>query len=402
MATTPRYASAMRGVVVSSDVGSWSVHAGRVASRVARVAFCAGMCAGCAARGGARGDRAVGEAGACAVDIAGVGTVVDSPSEARRIERHGLPAHQLSGIVHWHGDRYLAIGDDGAAFLWELRIAIDDASGALDAAEVVGSLPLAEPPRDGEALAWIDGRTRLLLADEEDSTTIEYAIARAGDERPARASFVARRAANAVFAPASIRPNLGLESLGAFDGWVWSASEDARREDGPCATVAAGAIVRIDRRDPSGAPAGQWAYRTDPVSARAIRADLERSGVVEIVPLARDAALVLERAVGGLPLPVVRSRLYAIDVRGATDIGSVASLDGAGVEPLAKRLLWEDDAAGANYEGLAIGPRLADGRVPLVLVADDGGGAMGQRGMVRVLLWSSGRAAVQTDIGDGR
>ena len=393
------------GAVIFPSIRFLRSSARRVAAAVSAAA-CVAVVGGCAG-GAPRGDGAE----ARSVGASDFGTMVESPSRARTLGRNGHPAHQLSGLAWWHDDRYLAIGDDGAAFLWELRIAIDPATGALTEAEVVGGIPLEVAPRDGEALAWIaaptaaptdaptegptEGLARLLVADEEDSTMLEYAVAREREGAPATASFVGRRAASPLFAPAALRPNLGLESLGAIDGWTWSASEDARRDDGACATVDAGSFVRIERRDPSGAPAGQWAYRTDPVPARALSAELERSGVVDIVPIARDAALVLERAVGGVPFPVVRSRVYAIDTRGATDVSAIASLVDGGSLPLGKRLLWEDAAAGANFEGLAIGPRLEDGRVALVLVADDGGGAMGQRALVRVLLWDDAGACDQ-------
>jgi hypothetical protein len=66
---------------------------------------------------------------------------------------------------------------------------------------------------------------------------------------------------------------------------------------------------------------------------------------------------------------------------GASDVASVDSLATAeGVTPVRKRLLLDlGDLAGLsprlssldNFEGLAFGPRLADGSASLLLVSDD-------------------------------
>jgi hypothetical protein len=88
--------------------------------------------------------------------------------------------------------------------------------------------------------------------------------------------------------------------------------------------------------------------------------------------------LVLEREFGGAVIPDFRSRLYAVDVSGATDVSNVRMLAAGGFVPAAKTLLWQRGFPFSNFEGMALGPPLADGRRSLILVSDDGGGVGGQ------------------------
>ena len=75
-------------------------------------------------------------------------------------------------------------------------------------------------------------------------------------------------------------------------------------------------------------------------------------------------------------------RLFKITVTGATDVSSLDSLKGhTEVIPVTKTLLLDlSNVEGLspelapsldNFEGLAFGPRLPDGRASLILVSDD-------------------------------
>jgi hypothetical protein len=132
--------------------------------------------------------------------------------------------------------------------------------------------------------------------------------------------------------------------------------------------------VRIQRFDAVLAAAGQWAYRTDPISALTALTTAERSGVVDILPWTASTLLVLERELGGSFIPDFRSRLYGVDVAAASDVSALASLTGGGFTPLPKTLLWQGDFGTSNFEGMTFGPSLADGWTSLLLVSDNGGG----------------------------
>lgn len=275
-------------------------------------------------------------------------------------------AGELSGVAWIAGDEYLAIGDNGASMLWRLTVTVDPATGRIESASVAGALAAPGLAIDGEGVAFVPSRGSVLAVDEAVSAIREF---RLDDGAP-----VGTLPVPAIFGASNLRANLGLESLGAAGGEIWTANEEALASDGPVSTETLGTLVRIQRFSAALLPVGQWAYRTDPISGLTPLTALERSGVVEVLPLGGTRALVLEREFGGTFVPDFRSRIYFIDVAGADDISARASLAKGGFEPVGKLLLWEGDFALANFEGMTLGPMLDDGCRALLLVSDNGGG----------------------------
>ena len=78
----------------------------------------------------------------------------------------------------------------------------------------------------------------------------------------------------------------------------------------------------------------------------------------------------LEREFSVVIVPRFRCRIYETDFTSATEVLARASLkDGASAVAVGKRLLYE--ATGFSmYEGMCLGPRLADGSRILMLVSD--------------------------------
>lgn len=111
--------------------------------------------------------------------------------------------------------------------------------------------------------------------------------------------------------------------------------------------------------------------------------DSAKLGVSEILELAPDRFLVLERD----SKPGAESqakRLHEAHLSGATDVSAVASLPAdeppTGVTPMRKSLFLDllderwgipRDSVPAKIEGLAFGPRLADGRRVLIVCSDN-------------------------------
>jgi hypothetical protein len=187
---------------------------------------------------------------------------------------------------------------------------------------------------------------------------------------PATGEDVGSIGVPALFAAA--RTNRSLESLARdANGAFWTANEDALEPDGPVASFAAGAVVRLQRFDAGGAPNGQWAYATDPIPGAPLQSS-ETNGVVELLPLPSGELLVLERSFSSL---LFDARLYEVDFAGATDTSAFASLATDPFTPVAKSLRWSAQTLFSNFEGMALGPELAAGDFALYLVADDGGGA---------------------------
>lgn len=279
-------------------------------------------------------------------------------------------ASELSGIAWAGDDRFVAVGDGGTSNLWRLTVSIDATSGRILSAAVTGSTVVIGLGADVEGVAFLDAAGRVLAADEG-STAVRGFDPETGDPR-------GQLELPRCFVPSNVRGNFGLESLGSRDGRAWTANEEALLSDGPASTTASGCVVRLQRFGRDGRPDGQWAYRTEPISAMTSLVDVERSGVVDLAPVDARTVLVLEREFGGAFIPDFCSRIYLARVDGATDVSAMPSLAAGGFVPVRKALLWEGNFGFANFEGMALGPRLSDGCTSLVLVSDDGGGAGGQ------------------------
>jgi hypothetical protein len=187
--------------------------------------------------------------------------------------------------------------------------------------------------------------------------------------------------------PRGIRENYGIESTGVTpDGrFLFVANEEALEGDGPLSDAAHGTLVRIRRRELATGADLEVAYRTDPVYGDG---PLANNGVTDVTPLSATRALVTERAwIKGKGNGV---KIFVVDLAGAKDVAGVPAL-GADHAAIGKRLLVDvatlpDDGCAPppgpqrrrtleNYEGLAIGPTLPDGRRLLFLVSDDNHGA---------------------------
>jgi hypothetical protein len=172
---------------------------------------------------------------------------------------------------------------------------------------------------------------------------------------------------------ARARHNQGLESLAASpDGrFLFVANEHAFEGDGGEGDADRGTTVRLTRIELATRAAAQHRYLSDPVFSRAPDG---RVGVVELAALSSSRLLVLERAF--VPGEGNGVRLYCVDLPARPAAGElpktllvdVGRLPDAGVpapsQPQRNRLL-------DNFEALAVGPPLADGRRLLFLASDD-------------------------------
>jgi len=173
-------------------------------------------------------------------------------------------------------------------------------------------------------------------------------------------------------------------------GALWLAMESALYQDGPVATVDAGAIARFTKFDRDGKMRGQYAYQLDPIQAKSA-GEHSDNGVSEILALDDDRLLVIERSGvnEGNNHWTLHIRLYeasVLDLNDATaphadNVAGVESLAGRKIRPLSKRLILNLDSLlelGSpslpkidNIEGVSFGPTLPDGNRSLVLVSDN-------------------------------
>jgi len=185
-----------------------------------------------------------------------------------------------------------------------------------------------------------------------------------------------------------VRNNLAFESLNVTpdERYLVTASEGALVQDGPAANLGQSSFARILRyRLSSGQPENEYVYVVNPVAETPVPPDQFRvNGLVELLPLDNvGTMLALERSFsvgaegGGNTI-----WLYEIQTQGATDVSGDFSLypNGFGQPPVSftpvtKRLILNVEAdlgiEPDNLEGMAFGPALPDGRLPLVLVSDN-------------------------------
>jgi hypothetical protein len=288
-------------------------------------------------------------------------TCVDLPRDDPR-------SHELSGLAWDPAEQLLyAISDREP---WIVVLAPRPDLSAYELREPI-ALDLPVERWDGEALA-LAGDRFLVVADE--TAQAVFSVQRDG------------RGAMRVALPwfAGIRNNRGLEGLGyvatASGRYLFAVNEQALESDGPTSSVAHGTVVRLLRHALDGGADLEVAYLTDPVFAAGPRGD---NGVSDIVPLSADRVLVLERA--WVEDSGNSVRIYEVDLRTAQDVIGLA--DARAAVPVAKRLVvdiarlpdercppssqWQRRRTLENYEAMALGPTLPDGRRVLFLVADD-------------------------------
>lgn len=177
---------------------------------------------------------------------------------------------------------------------------------------------------------------------------------------------------------AGVRPNRGFEAidLDAEGKQIIFMNEDSLSQDIPVGTPTAGSPVRVTIMDrQTGNIIRQHVYRLDffPDDSKDVGLrGSDVSGSVSILWLDDHSYLVLERAfrrdTG------VRIRLYYVDAEAADDVSDRRSLAEWRGQAARKTLLGDLLGAGLradNWEGMAFGPDLPDGRKTLILVTDD-------------------------------
>ena len=292
----------------------------------------------------------------------------------------------LSGITRVGGDTYYAVCDSGG-LLHQMTIRIDRDTGVITGC-VFGTTVTLEGNgrRDLECVAWDDANRWVWVGDEKDGSIRAFQpvtgkLAKTIDVPEVYGAFRFNRSFEAL----SIRAD-GLE--------MWTCNEAAlcRRDavnkngplvdDGPRTTRDHGSAVRIQkfaRATPQSdwKPAGQWAYMTDPIGGRDFLGK-SRNGVAEICCLDDGTVLVMEREMSIKAwslMPSFLCRIYQVDFAGATDVSGITSLNGAKYRPVSKKAVFDLNTGLAMYEGLCIGPRLADGTRSMIMISDGDSGA---------------------------
>jgi len=343
----------------------------------------------------------------CTVDAAKpASTAVEAPGaprlipvgrydfEAPAVAERALRPEGLSGIVSLGGDRFLAVGDEHAC-LQALTIQVDSSTGRIRAARfgepirLLDSLgahfPDSAMGKDREAIALDAAGQSVWLANERTGSDLHRPSIERYSLSNGRMTEIRRVDSDPMLRVfENIRVNLGFESLTRRPGVseFWTANEGPLTVDGAPATEKAGGAVRLQKLDDAMHPLAQYAYIVDPYQDRITspfflsRNDV--SGLSDPLALEDGRLLALERSFAGDSTGYVnfRNRIYLVDVSGATDVSQgefAVGLEGRAYMPAHKTLLWELNSGftNSNFEGMALGGRLANGDRVLILVADN-------------------------------
>lgn len=305
------------------------------------------------------------------------------------LEVDGAPVGGLSALAYQPSSGvWYALSDDraehGPARFYALRVELAEGTGAGLAVEVVEATglrredgrPFEQGSLDPEGLAVGDAGTAWVSSEGWAARGVDPFVAEIRlDGRTLRTLELPDR-----FLPRDgrgVRDNLGFESLTLSpDGSsLFVATENALAQDGPAASPDSGSRARLLRFDAaSGRLVAEHVYEVERVPRVPVDPDgLVVGGLVELLSLGGDRLLALERAYAQGRGNTVR--LYLVDLAGADDVSGSDRLPRPGrLRPVAKRRLLDLAAFGVpvgNVEGMALGPRLADGRRLLLLVSDD-------------------------------
>ena len=267
-------------------------------------------------------------------------------------------ATDFSGLTWAGGSDYFTVSDKVKA-IFTMSIAIDSSDGKILSASIGAAMPVKTKLADFEGIAFVPDTRRVYVSAETGDGIFGFDL---------RKRSVIPVAVPPIFSKA--RNNKSLESL-AYDATVgnfWTANEEALKCDGPMSGSERGTVVRLQRFDARFRPAGQFAYVTE---TSAFRTHGGGTGVSDLALLPNGELLVLERVVGMLGLSV---KIFRAELRDATDVSALAALEGANFTPAGKTLVFSRATLSNNFEGIALGPKLADGWRSLILVADSGGG----------------------------
>jgi hypothetical protein len=267
-------------------------------------------------------------------------------------------ATDFSGLTWAGGSDYFTVSDKVRA-IFPMAIALDPATGKILSASIGTAIPVKTKLADFEGIAFMPDKRRVYVSAETGDGIFGFDL---------RKRTVIPVAVPPIFSKA--RNNKSLESLtgDATVGAFWTANEEALKCDGPVSSRERGTAVRLQRFDARFRPAGQFAYVTE---TSAFRVPWGGTGVSDLALLPNGELLVLERVVGNFGLS---AEIFRAELRGATDVSALPGLDGAKYTPSGKTLLFSRATLANNFEGIALGPKLAGGWRSLILLADSGGG----------------------------
>ena len=293
---------------------------------------------------------------------------------------------ELSGITWAGGDTFYAVNDDNSSNrLYRISVSLGT-NGQIAAYSVVSSVKLSGSS-DLEGCAYDPASGNVWVSMEGGNASIrEY--------DPETGAMLRTAPIPDVFKN-NMRGNFKFEALTiSGDGLtMWTANEEALTCDGQISAKprsTGGTTVRLlkytrDSVRDNWTAAAQYAYKTYGLNYAYAYQNTQRSGVSGLCALPDGRLLVLEREFSGTDDNSNLSSIWTgischftmavvlADCSSASDVSTLPSLAQATYTPVSKTDLYNGSTGFANYEGICLGPRNADGSVSLLFISDGGG-----------------------------
>ena len=332
------------------------------------------------------------------VTVLGSATVALTASAAVTITKVGEydiePYHGCGAIAYLGGDNYWLLSDHadgtGKPTLYPATITVDPKTGAITDKSIGNGIVLTGCS-DAEGLGYDPCSGGVWVSDE-----IAPAV---GEYRPVLAAESVPRVRSAplpsVYSKVDKTNNKGLEALTVSgDGkTMWLANEEALQGDGALSSYNVSTTVRLtkfarENVHDNWTAVGQWPYTCEPAKSSLV-SSYQFCGVSGLCALPDGSLLVLERETSTTTLG--RFEIYRLTESSFTSATPI--------------LTWTDGLAGKSYtavskgkalisnvgddresvysdfdidvyEGICLGPRLNDGSLSVLLVADGGASAV--------------------------
>lgn len=306
------------------------------------------------------------------------------------LARWNIGSGQYSGITPLADGRYAVVSDkEPADGFFIFHITQDATTGAvtqvvLDSFQGAGATAVdaqGRSLRDAEGVAYCPQRNTVFVSGEGDQQILEYTLDGKATGQ--------RLAVPAIFSTGKIYPNYGFEALGYSPETrlFWTTTESVLRADGiPSGPLNPGTtnLLRIQAFGTDLQPVAQYAYRTDRPRTEKFGSTFV-FGVSAITALPDGSLLVLEREADikkNYSGSAAYCKIFRVRPQTSWQIDSQTHLEA--LDP--NRFMVKEPVAAfstrispvqfnfANYEGMCLGIRMADGRQTVLLINDSQSG----------------------------
>lgn len=296
-----------------------------------------------------------------------------------------IPAGNYSGITPIGGNEYAIVDDKAEDSAFKVfKIDVDEKKGRIVSVKMTS--PSAADgknvaARDYEGVAFCKERGTVFVSGEADQQILEYGL----DGAPTGAKLDVPE----YFSLQNIRSNYGFEALtyNSATQRFWTTTESTLKADGDCSTLLRRDVrnrLRLQSFGQDMKPRTMFAYEMDAPTVKKKKGQFFH-GVPSMLALDDGRIIVMEREAfvarhyfGSF----CRIKLYIVDTEGARDIaGEKRPLSQLPSDTFVKKRLLGEFKTGisllrytfANFEGMCLGPKLADGRQTLLLISDSQG-----------------------------